>query len=368
MTALARLFAARISQTGPMTVAEYMAGCLLHPAHGYYTTRDPFGTRGDFTTAPEISQMFGEVLGLCLAQGWLDQGCPAPFTLAELGPGRGTLMADIWRATAHVPGFHAAAQVWMVEASPVLRQAQAARLPQVRHVERPDDLPAGPLVLIANEFLDALPVRQFRRSADGWREVVVGLRDGGLQDAGLRDAGLRDGGLRDGALAFGLSPPVPCPDPRFAADPEGATVEICPGLEPLAQVLMPRLSSGGLALFLDYGGWRSRGDTLQALRAHAPDHPLARPGQADLTAHVDFEALALAFRGLPVTPMVTQGTLLARLGLHARADRLAAALADGALAAHRAAERRLTHPAEMGSLFKALAVHAPGTPVPPGFA
>ncbi len=348
MTPLARLLAARIAQTGPMTLAEFIAEALLHPAHGYYSTRDPFGRAGDFVTAPEVSQMFGELLGLCLAQAWLDQGAPSPFTLAELGPGRGTLMADAWRATALVPGFHAAARVWLVEASPVLRAMQAERLPMARHAGRVEDLPAGPLFLIANEFLDAMPVRQFRREAEGWREIVVGL----------------DGG----ALAFGLSPPVPCPDPRFESDPPGTVVELCPALPGIAAAVGKRVAEGGAAVFIDYGGWRSRGDTLQALRAHAPVPPLAHPGQADLTAHVDFEALAQALAPLPVAGPVDQGLLLARLGIATRAERLARGLTGAALESHRAAERRLTDPAEMGSLFKALAVHAPGTPPPPGFA
>ncbi len=348
MTPLARLLAEQIRAAGPMTVAEFMAEALLHPAHGYYATRDPFGRAGDFTTAPEISQMFGELLGLCLAQAWLDQGAPAPFILAELGPGRGTLMADLWRATALVPGFHAAARLWLVEASPVLRAAQAARLPMARHAARVEDLPEGPLFLIANEFLDALPIRQFRREADGWREVVVGIEGE--------------------ALAFGLSPPLPCPDPRFAADPPGTVVEVCPALPGIAAAVSERLAAGGAAIFIDYGGWRSMGDTLQALRAHAPENPLASPGEADLTAHVDFEALARALAPLPVAGPVGQGPLLARLGIAARAERLAQRLTGASLASHRAAERRLTDPGEMGSLFKALAAHGPGTPPPPGFA
>jgi SAM-dependent MidA family methyltransferase len=348
VTPLADLLAARIAQTGPITVADFMAEALMHPAHGYYATRDPFGRAGDFVTAPEISQMFGELLGVCLALAWLDQGAPAPFTLAELGPGRGTLMADLWRATALVPGFHAAAQVCLVEASPVLRAAQSARLPMARHADRVEDLAEGPLFLVANEFLDALPIRQFRRGADGWREVVVGL----------------DGA----ALAFGLSPPVPCPDPRFAADPPGTVVELCPALPGIAQAVAGRLARGGAAIFVDYGGWRSKGDTLQALRAHAPEAPLAHPGEADLTAHVDFEALALALAPLPVAGPVPQGPLLVRLGLAARAARLARNLAGARRAAHLAAAHRLTAPGEMGSLFQALAVHAPGSPPPPGFA
>ena len=351
MTPLAELLARRIVATGPITVAEYMAECLLHPRHGYYATRDPFGAAGDFTTAPEISQMFGELLGLCLAKAWLDQGAPAPFTLAELGPGRGTLMADVLRATRAVPGFHAAAQVVLVEASPVLRQVQRQTLGS-HPVTWEDDaaaLPEQPLFLLANEFFDALPIRQFQRDGTRWRERVIGLNTG--------------------ALAFGLSDPVAPAilGPRFADDPPGTLVELCPAAEPVMAEIGRRLRAhGGGALIVDYGGWRSKGDTLQALRAHRMEDPLASPGEADLTAHVDFEALA-QHALVPHSGLTDQGVLLNRLGIAARAQRLAQGLAGAALDSHRAALHRLTDPAEMGSLFKALALHAPGTPLPPGF-
>lgn len=350
MTPLARILAARIRATGPITLADYMAECLLHPAHGYYTTRPPFGETGDFTTAPEISQMFGELLGLCLAQSWLDQGAPHPFTLAELGPGRGTLMADVLRATKGVPGLQAAAQVVLVEASPALRQLQARTIarPGLRWIDSASDLPDQPLFLIANEFFDALPIRQFQRDAAGWRERVIGLRDN--------------------ALAFGLSAPVD-PDLLGLRDaPPGTVVEINPTARAiaagLAQILRRR---GGLALILDYGGWNGTGDTFQALRRHAFADPLAEPGLADLTAHVDFAALAAAAHGLPHR-YATQGQVLTALGIGPRADRLAQALTGEALTAHRAAERRLTHPQEMGELFKALALTGPDAPPPAGFA
>lgn len=347
MTALAVLLRQRIAATGPMTVADYMAECLWHPAHGYYSTRDPLGAAGDFTTAPEISQMFGELVGLCLAQAWLDQGSPAPFALVELGPGRGTLMADLWRATALVPGFHAAARMVLVESSRPLRAAQARALPMAAWVDSAAGLPDLPLFAIANEFFDALPIRQFLRTAEGWRERVVGLQDG--------------------ALAFGLSPPLPCPDPRFASDPPGTLVETCAAARPVMQALAARMQARGVAIVIDYGGWRSRGDTLQALRAHAPEHPLQSPGRADLTAHVDFESLARA-AALPHTGLTPQGDLLNALGIGARAERLTGGLTGAALQSHRAARHRLTHPSEMGSLFQAVAIHAPGTPPPPGFA
>ena len=353
MTPLESLLIRRIATTGPITLADYMADCLLHPDHGYYTTREPFGAQGDFTTAPEISQMFGELLGLCLAQYWLDLGAPAPFTLAELGPGRGTLMADVLRATARVPGFHAAAQVTLVEASPALRARQRATLGDhpAHWLATVADLPAQPLFLLANEFFDALPIRQFTRDPAGWRETMVTVTEG--------------------RLSFALSAPAPIAalDHRLADTTPGEIVELCPVAAPItAEIATLIAAHGGTALLIDYGGWRSRGDTLQALRAHAFADPLAHPGEADLTAHVDFEALARAAAPCPASELTPQGTLLAHLGIEARASALAQRLTGAALQAHLAATRRLTDPAEMGTLFKALALHAPGTPPPPGFA
>jgi SAM-dependent MidA family methyltransferase len=350
MTPLARLIAERIRETGPISVADYMAECLLHPVHGYYTTREPFGAAGDFTTAPEISQMFGELFGLALAQAWVGRGAPSPFILAEPGPGRGTLMADVLRATRGVPGFHAALRLVLVEASPRLRALQAERLADHRPhwVERIEDLPDGPLFLIGNEFLDALPIRQFLRSPEGWRERLVGLIDG--------------------ALAFGLSAPMPqVPDtPAFRHASQGALVEDnLPARLAVAETARRIARHGGVAYWIDYGGWRSQGDTLQALRHHVFDDPLAHPGEADLTAHVDFEPLAAL---APAWAYDTQGAVLRRLGIEARADRLAQGLTGARLDSHRAAHRRLTDPAEMGSLFKVLAVTSASAPPPPGFA
>ncbi len=351
MTPLARLLAERIRETGPITVADYMAECLLHPVHGYYTTRDPFGTAGDFTTAPEISQMFGELLGLALAQSWLDRGSPTPFTLAELGPGRGTLMADILRATRGVPGFHAAAQVVLVEASPVLRQKQQKTISRgddlgLRWIEAAGDLPEQPLFLVANEFFDALPIHQYQFVKGGWHERLIGLQDG--------------------ALAFGLAEGPTLPGTMAMHQREEGMVieENRIGRFMMRQVHHRLYHHGGVALVIDYGDWRSRGDTLQALRRHAFDDPLAHPGEADLTAHVDFEPLAENQHHF----YTTQGTFLTRLGIDARAERLAQSLTGERLESHRAAHRRLTHPEEMGSLFKVLAVTSAGAPPPPGFA
>ncbi|UWQ25809.1 class I SAM-dependent methyltransferase [Leisingera aquaemixtae] len=345
--------AARIRADGPVSVAEYMADCLLHPQYGYYTTRDPLGAQGDFTTAPEISQMFGELLGLALAQAWLDQGSPAPFTLAELGPGRGTLMADLLRATRGVPGFHAAMQIHLVEASPALRSVQAKTLESYapEWLDTADALPDQPLFLVANEFFDALPVRQFLRAGDGWSERRIGLKDG--------------------ALSFGLTPTAaqPALAHRLADTRDGDLVELCEPAAPVTQCIAARIAAhGGAALIVDYGDWRALGDTLQALRAHEPADPLQTPGEADLTAHVDFEALAMAAKtaGCAFTRLTPQGVFLERLGITDRARALAAPLQGDGLETLIAAHRRLTHPEEMGNLFKVLGLYPSQAAPPPG--
>ena len=350
MTPLAQIFATQIAATGPITLADYIHTCLLHPAHGYYATRDPLGSAGDFTTAPEISQMFGELLGLSLAQCWLDQGAPAQITLAELGPGRGTLMADILRATAKVPGFADAISVHLVEASPVLQAKQAERVPSATWHRDVSTLPDDrPLFLVANEFFDALPIRQFTRDPNGWREHMVGLSDG--------------------ALTLGLSSPAPIDalEHRLGDTQPGDIVELCPALPGIAAELGQRIAAhGGAALIVDYGDWRSLGDTLQAIQAHEKADPFAAPGHADLTAHVDFEALALAASPATYTRVSTQGVFLERLGITQRAQALAQRLQGDALDQHIAAHRRLTHPAEMGDIFKVMALLPEGAAPPPG--
>ena len=351
MTPLARILAERIAKDGPMSLASYMAECLLHPDHGYYTTQTPFGAAGDFTTAPEISQMFGELLGLALAQYWLDLGQPSPFTLAEFGPGRGTLMADVLRATKGVPGFHAAMQVVLLEASPRLRTVQAETLQSgaPQWIDRPSDLPNQPLFLLANEFFDALPIHQYQRDSTGWRERLVGLQGDKL------------------TLGLSTTKETAELDARFADYSPGAVVELCPQALPYVTAISDRIARhGGLALIVDYGGWRSQGDTFQAVKAHGFADPFAEPGQADLTAHVDFEYLAQAS---PLAHSYTpQGAFLTALGIDARAARLAARLTGAALENHTAAHRRLTDPAEMGRLFQVLGLYRPGAPLPPGFA
>ncbi len=349
MTDLTAQLVARIAANGPLTIAEYMAEALLHPTLGYYTTRDPLGAAGDFTTAPEISQMFGEMLGLALAQSWLDRGAPTPFTLAELGPGRGTLMADILRATRAVPGFHEAAQISLVEASPTLRAKQRTLLGEnIAWLDSVGQLPEQPLFLVANEFFDALPIRQYQRSATGWRERLVGAQDD--------------------TLIFGLSPELPPEyfEQRREDTTEGQIIETCAAGAAVAEEIGARIKDhGGVAFIVDYGDWHSLGDTFQAIANHTHVDPLSIPGKADLTAHVDFEALANA-APCAHSRLTPQGVFLERLGITARAQTLASQLAGPSLDSHIAAHRRLTHPEEMGNLFKVLALYPAGASPPPG--
>ncbi len=342
----------RIAVDGPLSLSDYMQACLLDPEHGYYATSDPLGAAGDFTTAPEISQMFGELIGLALAQAWRDQGGGACI-LAELGPGRGTLMADMARAGAQMPGF--APELHLVEASPALRAVQAETLGahQVTWHDDVSTLPEDPLFLVANEFFDALPIRQFTRAGRGWSETRVGAKGD--------------------ALTFGQTEPTPMEAlaPRLADTADGDVVELCPPAGAIIAQVTERIAKhGGAAIVVDYGDWRSKGDTFQAVRDHAPCDPLAEPGKADLTAHVDFEALAAAAR-CKSTAMIEQGTLLHRLGIGPRAQALAERLDDqgseDALQSHLAAYRRLTEPSEMGTIFKAIAFHPGAAPPPPGF-
>lgn len=312
----------------------------------YYAERDPFA---DFTTAPEISQVFGEVLGLWAAVVWEGMGRPDPVLLAECGPGRGTLMADALRAVRRAsPGFAQALRLHLVETSPRLRARQAALLPGAAWHDRVEDLPPGPLLLLGNEFLDALPIRQFVRRGEGWTERFV----------------------RDGAF---VERPVPDEQPVAPglAAAEGAVVELCEPARAVVRHLAARMAaSGGAALFLDYGPAASApGDSFQALRGGDAADPLLRPGEADLTAHVDFAALARVARaaGAAVHGPAPQGPFLAALGLFQRTDRLARTQPPLRAAALVQAAQRLAEPDRMGRLFKALALCHPALPTPPGF-
>lgn len=342
----------QIQSDGPMRLDRYMQVCLLHPTKGYYTTQPPFGREGDFITAPEISQMFGELLGLWVAQCWLAQGRPQHFTFAELGPGRGTLIADALRACARVPGFVEAAEVVLVEASPALRDVQRATLSaqRVSWIEDAADLPQRPLFFVANEFFDALPQRQFIRTDAAWRERCIGVEGD--------------------ALIWGLAPVGPQNELTHLLDDtaEGDLVAQCPAAKDVMALLTQRIAEhGGAGLIVDYGDWGTLGDTFQAVQDHKRADPLAEPGRADLTAHVDFAALAQVAAPARHTTLTPQGVFLERLGITERAQKLATGLTGAALESHIKAHRRLTHPQEMGNLFKVLGLYPPGSAAPPGF-
>ncbi|MFI5011973.1 MAG: class I SAM-dependent methyltransferase [Hyphomicrobiales bacterium] len=360
MTPLGSEIVAMIAADGPISVERYMRLALSHPRFAYYRSGDPFGASGDFVTAPEISQMFGELIGLWAADCWDRMGRPERFGLVELGPGRGTLMADALRAARIVAGFHTALEVHLVETSEVLRarqrQALAERddsiaVPVFWH-ERFDTVARGPLIVIANEFFDALPICQYVRTRGGWRERLVGLDD-------------------HGALSFGLSART---EPSLGlAAPLGAVLEIRPDALTLARDITLRLvEHGGAALVIDYGHVRQGlGDTLQAVRKHGFADPLSEPGETDLTAHVDFATLALAAReaGAVVHGPMPQGAFLRALGIEARAQRLNDGAKPPQAAAIDAALARLTGDGvgEMGALFKAMAIADPSLSSPAGF-
>jgi NADH dehydrogenase [ubiquinone] 1 alpha subcomplex assembly factor 7 len=331
-----------------MTVAEFMAACLYDPEDGYYVTRPAIGgANADFLTAPEASQMFGELIGLWCAHEWDALGKPA-FNLIELGPGRGVLMQDALRATRNIAGFHDAANLVFVETSAPLREAQEARVPTADWAPRLEDAPPGPCLIIANEFLDCLPIRQFIRSEDGWHEKLVGLDEAEQ-------------------LTFGLSAALPAPE---SEDEIGAVREIAPGLDSLIYELERRLHDApGRALFIDYGYIRPEGaDTLQALKQHRKVDPIETPGEVDLTAHVDFARVAQLAQeaGLDIGGPASQAHFLRGLGIEVRADALARANPSHAQRLAREL-RRLTHADEMGALFKAICLSSPGLPPPAGF-
>lgn len=333
-----------------MPVADYMAAANAH----YYATRDPLGAAGDFTTAPEISQMFGELIGLWLADLWLRAGRPARVHYVELGPGRGTLAADALRAAARV-GLRPTVQ--LVETSPTLRARQSAILPGAAHHDDISTLPTdGPLLIVANEFFDALPVVQFVRVGDEWRERVVVVR----QAQERRFLAVPGIGRIDGV-----------PSTLAQQAPEGATIEVSPAGVSIAASLADRLAQqGGAAIVIDYGyAGPAIGDTLQAVRAHGFADPFTDPGEQDLTAHVDFTPLNAMARqaGLQALGPVEQGGLLRDLGITVRAAELVRAN-PGDADAVRAAHARLTDPDQMGSLFKAVAWTHPDWPMPAGFA
>lgn len=354
MTPLEREIRNIIETEGPITVSDYMQLCLAHPRYGYYISRDPFGAGGDFITAPEITQMFGELIGAWAAAVWRQMGSPPDIRLIELGPGRGTLMADALRAAKSLPEFRAALSVHMVEISPALRARQQAALAAEGSVHWHDaieSIPDGPAIAIANEFVDALRVHQFVKDADGWHLRVIGI----VED-------------RFGFLV------VPVPMPRDFNDeapdaPHGAILELRDE-RPIAILAERVMRYGGAALIVDYGHpTLGFGDTLQAVSGHKYADPLADPGEADLTTQVNFGELAVWARrqGAAMHGPVTQGEFLRCLGIAQRAARLKAHATPQQAADIDAAVARLTAPDQMGELFKVMAIADPKLTILPGF-
>jgi NADH dehydrogenase [ubiquinone] 1 alpha subcomplex assembly factor 7 len=358
MNALKQEIATTIAHEGPMTLERYMALCLAHPRHGYYMTRDPFGAAGDFITAPEISQMFGELLGVWTNEAWRLSGSPNPARLVELGPGRGTLMSDVLRVARIAPPFLEAISVHLVEMSPTLRRIQEKTLASAaKPASWSEDLsntPRGPAFILANEFFDALPVRHYVKTVQGWRERLVGL-----------DAA--------GDLVFGLSHDIE-PSLNVPAR-EGSILEIGAVAQRVMSDIAARLvREGGALLVIDYGYLETTiGDSLQAVAKHSYVDPLADPGEADLTAHVDFAALARAAEaeGARVFGPVTQGQFLRQLGIERRAQTLTKKATPDQAQAIADALDRLTGDRDprhqMGGLFKVMAVTHPDMPTLPGF-
>jgi SAM-dependent MidA family methyltransferase len=357
MTRLKARIVDLIEALGPIPVNEYMALCLYDPRDGYYTTREPFGPGGDFVTAPEISQMFGELVAVWLYSAWQALGRPFPVTIAEIGPGRGTLMKDLVRSLHRLHSVLTAnASFAMVETSPRLAEIQKAELAtanvDIAWHEAVETLPDATLLIVGNELFDAVPIRQFVRAGTGWSERMIGIDDGDelifLAGASSIDPGL-------------------LPDEAVNA-PQGAIVEIAPARAAMMATIAARISqAGGAGLFFDYGHLRPGvGDTLQALRHHRYQGVLEAPGEADLTAHVDFSALAEVVRayGLDAHLTTQRGFLLA-MGLIERAGQLGSLGSDLEREKISAAAERLAGADQMGTLFKVLAVLPSGVAVPP---
>lgn len=345
----------RIVRDGPISVADYMQACLADERDGYYTSRQPIGAEGDFVTAPEVSQIFGELLGLWAVAVWQSMGEPSAVTVAELGPGRGTLLADAARAWRSVKQFAGCVSLALVETSPVLRALQKKTLrashAPIQCCRTIDDVPERrPLIVLANEFIDALPVRQLMRRHGVWRERCIGLDPRGA-------FAFTEGGIVN--------------DESLPPAPDGTIVETRPAAASLLGSLALRASDAPLAaLIVDYGhSESSTGDTLQAVRRHRYADPLALQGETDLTAHVDFAALKRAGEalGLKAYGPMPQGEFLLRLGLGERRDRLLETARPEQRTAILSGAARLADPAQMGVLFKSLALTSGGLASPPPF-
>lgn len=341
---LMRIITDKIAKNGSISIMEYMDLALGHPEHGYYRKYDPLGVRGDFVTSPEISQIFGEMIGVWVAETWRQMGS-GPLRLVELGPGRGTLMADLLRATKKQPGFHESITVHMVETSPVLANAQYMQLRQMHEridwLDSIEEIPEGPMIVVANEFFDALPIRQYVMGGDGMRERRIRQND-------------------EGALEYTLGPVGLSLAKSGQKIPDGTVIENNPPARSIMRQLSERMAEeGGAALIIDYGYLGdAHHDTLQAVKAHAYHPILKEPGEADLTAHVDFLSLANIAQesGLFVAPLATQGAFLHAMGGDIRLKMLLDRAEDEQKKDLKEGYTRITDKHAMGELFKVLAV------------
>ena len=351
----------RIARDGPMSISTFMTLCLYDPEHGYYPQRDPLGVTGDFVTAPEISQMFGELIGLWAVEVWREMGSPEPIQIIELGPGRGTMMHDMLRAANVIADFRKTLQVHLVETSPLLRERQQQTFSKLEVAVSWHDalaeIPEGPSIIVANEFFDALPVNQTVKQSDGWHERVVGVND-------------------DDNLAFGIGP-APLKFFEQTVPPQVRMAEVGSIYEWRADAQVLEIGrrvvrGGGGALIIDYGHLDSMvGDTFQALRGQRKASPLAAPGNADVTAHVDFQALAAAAEsiGARIHGPIEQAMLLRRLGIEQRATNLKKVAPPDKAQAVDIAFGRLTAGGSvgMGNMFKAIGLSTPRIASLPGF-
>lgn len=350
---LMEIIRAKIQQSGPISLEEYMGLALMHPEYGYYMTKDPFGAGGDFTTAPEMTQAFGELIGLWCVDIWQSIGRPENFSLVEIGPGRGTLMHDALRAARVKPEFLKGAKVHLVEPSLHLRKRQSELLGAYNPtwIDKVGQLPDLPTITIANEVFDALPIKQFVRLRQGWMERRVGLSP-------------------TGSLVFVLQTAPDCPSFDM---PEESVVEVCPSAGEFASAIArPIVKNRGAALIIDYGDDEVYGETLQAISHHRAAHPLTAPGVADITAHVNFEPLATAMRkiGCRIHGTKNMGDWLMEVGIRERTEQLVMRADETQSRSLIAALQRLTDQSSasaMGKLFKVIAITDRATPTPSGF-
>ncbi len=344
MNTLEKIIREVISKQGAISIAAYMELALQHPEHGYYRTQEPIGRTGDFITAPEVSQLFGEMIGVWCAEAWRCLGRPAPFALVELGPGHGTMMQDVLRSTANVGGFPEAKKLFLVETNELLRKRQQELLRDVTYIDDVTQVVPWPLVIVANEFFDALPVRLFEKTFRGWAERMVTVEE----------------------AAFGLAL-RPLTDAETLLVPQSIR-EAPPGtvfeFSPAAQVMMRDIARTlvarkGKMLLIDYGYVAPSGSpTVQALSNHVSTNILERPGEIDLTAHIDFSALAGIARanGAKTSAIVGQGEFLTNCGIEIRADALKKRATFQQAADVDSGLKRLVHDDQMGSLFKVLEI------------